>query len=56
MIHLLWIVPVFLFFWAIVHGGTRDKQTTVDMKSFVDVHPTIYYDDDHDVSKLLEED
>lgn len=23
-LHLLWVVPVGLFFWAIVHGGTRD--------------------------------
>lgn len=23
MIHLLWIIPLLLFFWAVVHGGTR---------------------------------
>lgn len=45
-----------LFIWVILHGGTRDKQPTVGMKSFVDVHPTIYYDDDHEVSKLPEDD
>lgn len=56
MIHLLWIVPVLLFFWAIVHGGTRDKQPTVDLRPIIDVHTTIYYDDFHDVNGLLEED
>lgn len=45
-----------LFIRAILHGGTGGKRPTVDMKYFVDVHPTIYYDDDHDVSELLEED
>ena len=25
MIDLLYIVPVILFFWALVHGGTRKK-------------------------------
>lgn len=45
-----------LFIWALLHGGTRDKQPTVDMQPIIDVHPTIYYDDEHDVSGLLEED
>ena len=30
MIHLLWIIPTCLFFWALVHGGTRyDKAEIV---------------------------
>lgn len=43
MKHLLWIVPLRLFFWAIVHGGDTDPD---------------WYDDyyEHDVSGLLEED
>jgi hypothetical protein len=24
-LHLLWIVPVVLFFWALIHGGTRNN-------------------------------
>lgn len=34
-----------LFCWALVHGGTREPQPR-----------PIIYDDDHDVSGLLEED
>lgn len=34
-----------LFCWALVHGGTKDPQPR-----------PIIYDDDHDVSGLLEED
>lgn len=34
-----------LFCWAIVHGGTAKKQPG-----------PVIYDDDHDVSGLLEED
>ena len=29
-LHLLWIIPLFLFFWAFVHGGTRyDKDDEI---------------------------
>ena len=53
---IIFLAILFLFVWAIVHGGTRDKQSTVDMQPFIDVHLPVYYDDDHDVSGLLEED
>lgn len=57
MIACILILPILvLFTWAVLHGGTRDKQPTVDMQPIIDVHPTVYYDDDHDVSELLEED
>lgn len=55
MIIILFII-LLLCCWAVLHGGTRDKQSTVDMQPFIDVHLPVYYDDDHDVSGLLEED
>lgn len=39
------IALLFLFSWALVHGGIKDPQPR-----------PIIYDDDHDVSGLLEED
>lgn len=44
MQELLLIILLFLTCWAVVHGGTRQKQ------------PTVIYDDDHDVSGLIDED
>jgi hypothetical protein len=42
---ILILAVLFLFCWALVHGGTKDPQPR-----------PIIYDDDHDVSGLLEED
>ena len=39
------LVVLFLFCWAVAHGGTKDPQPI----------PPVY-DDDHDVCGLLEED
>ena len=41
----LFLLLVVMLFWAVVHGGTKDPQPI----------PPVY-DDDHDVSGLLEED
>ena len=45
MKNFLILVVAVLFSWALVHGGTKDPQPR-----------PIIYDDDHDVSGLLEED
>ena len=38
MIHLLWTIPLFLFFWALVHGGTRKRIPPVNNQNNPD-HP-----------------
>lgn len=30
MIHLLWLIPICLLFWAIVHGGNRKQMPPVE--------------------------
>lgn len=50
------IIVAILFTWAVVHGGTREKQPTVDMTPVICVQPPHVYEDEHDVSGLLEED
>lgn len=50
------IIVLFLFIWAVVHGGTREKQPTVDLTPVIDAQKRYVYDDEHDVSGLLEED
>lgn len=50
------IIVLVLFTWAVVHGGTRDKQPTVNMTPVIDAQQRYVYDDEHDVSGLLEED
>lgn len=50
------IIVLVLSIWAVIHGGTRDAQPTVDMTPVIDAQKRYVYDDEHDVSGLLEED